>query len=45
MNVRLGLMTAMKMQIALTLMEGLIAHAKETILVMENYVSVSTLSE
>jgi hypothetical protein len=43
MNVRLGLMTATKMRIALTLTEGLIAHAKETILGMENHVLVSTI--
>ena len=34
-------MTAMKMQIALIVTEGIIVHASETILVMENHVSVS----
>lgn len=43
MNAHLGLMIATKMQIVQTVMEGLIAHAKETILGMENYVSVSTI--
>ena len=41
MNVHLDLMTAVKMQIALIEMEGIIVHARGTILVMENHVSVS----
>ena len=44
MNAHLGLMTAAKMQIVQTVTEGLIAHAKETISGMENYVLVSTIN-
>ena len=44
MNALLVLMTVTKMQIALTVMEGLIAYVKETILGMENHVSVIIFS-
>ena len=40
MNALLVLMTVTKMQIALIVMEGLIAYVKETILEMEDHVSV-----